>query len=491
MAASLSGTSVPISPAPIEGQAFTSVVARFSDADNNTDPKLFSAIIDWGNGHVSAGTVVGVASGGFAVIGSYTYPEEGAFRVSAQIIDKDGTVAVVRTTNIVADAALTATGVTIDTTQDRFLTNVVVAKFTDADPAGTATDFVATIAWGDGTSSTGTIVKDIHGGFDVLGSHTFDAPGAFAIQTQIRDGGSGVTSSQSYTPSSLVSDGAVPADHIDPNLLNPWGIVAGGSGPFWVSDNNAGVTTLYDGAGNVIPAVFTIPPPAGQTGTAAPTGVVFNGNDNEFLVNGPGTSAFFIFATEDGTISAWDGGSSAVLKIDNSHNPTAASGAVYKGLTLVTIPTGTLLPAGDYLFAANFRSGKIDVFNSSFKPVTLPAGAFQDPTIPAGYAPFGIRFMDGKLYVTYALQNAAKHDDVEGPGHGFVDVFSVGGFFTQRIGGIGSQPELNSPWGLALAPSNFGKFSNDLLVGNFGDSHVNPDYSHRLMQAARSGCCGA
>jgi len=334
-------------------------------------------------------------------------------------------------------------------------------------------DYVATINWGDGTSSAGTIVKDKNGGFDVLGSHTFTAPGAFSVQTQIRDGGLGVTSPQYYTSSSLVSDGAVPADNTDPNLLNPWGIVHGGGGPFWVSDNNAGVTTLYDGAGNVIPAVFTIPPPTRQTGTAASTGVVFNGNDKEFLVNGPGTSAFFSFATEDGTISAWDGGSSAVLKVDNSQKPTPADGAVYKGLSLVTIPAGNLLPAGDYLFATNFRSGKIDVFDSSFNPVKLPAGAFQDPTIPAGYAPFGIQLMNGSLYVTYAQQNAAKHDDVEGPGHGFVDVYNVGGFFTQRIGGTGFQPELNSPWGLVTAPSNFGKFSNDLLVGNFGDSHVN------------------
>jgi uncharacterized protein (TIGR03118 family) len=201
----------------------------------------------------------------------------------------------------------------------------------------------------------------------------------------------------------------------------------------------------------------TVPPPASAPGTtSAPTGIVFNGT-SDFVVSftdthGHTTSgpAAFIFATEDGTISGWNPGVSptgsspsvqAVLAVDNS-----ASGAVYKGLTEVTMPTtGGALPAGQYLFATNFHSGNIDVFDSSFKPVSLPAGAFQDATLPTGYAPFGIQSIGNAVYVTYAKQNAAKHDDVEGPGNGFVDVYSLSGKLMMRLGGAGVQPELNSP----------------------------------------------
>jgi uncharacterized protein (TIGR03118 family) len=154
--------------------------------------------------------------------------------------------------------------------------------------------------------------------------------------------------------------------------------------------------------------------------------------------------------------------------VDNSTqvNANGSTGAVYKGLALAS--NG----GSDFLYAANFRSGNIDVFDNTFKPVTLPTGAFHDPTLPSGFAPFGIQTINGNLYVTFAKQDAAKHDEVDGAGLGFVDVFSPAGFFLQRIGGTTTQPELNAPWGLAMAPANFGKFSGDLLVGNFGDSHV-------------------
>jgi uncharacterized protein (TIGR03118 family) len=150
----------------------------------------------------------------------------------------------------------------------------------------------------------------------------------------------------------------------------------------------------------------------------------------------------------------------------------SADGAVFKGLALLSVPAGSTLPQGQYLLATDFHNNRIDVFDASFQPVTLPLGAFSDPTLPAGYAPFGIQMLGGNVYVTYAQQDAAKHDDVAGVGHGLVDVYTPGGFFIQRVGGIGTQPELNSPWGLAMAPADFGKFSGDLLVGNFGDSHV-------------------
>jgi uncharacterized protein (TIGR03118 family) len=266
-----------------------------------------------------------------------------------------------------------------------------------------------------------------------------------------------------YVQQNLVSDllGVAPVQ--DSNLVNPWGMSSGPTTPIWVSDNGSGKTTLYNGLGQPFPVgaplVITIAPPAGGT-TSAPTGQVFNGNSSAFLLSAtPGSGARFIFATEDGTISGWNSGlTSSILKVDNS-----PSGAVYKGLAIGSNASG------NFLYAANFHNGSIDVFDTNFTQVTLPGG-FVDPTLPAGFAPFNIQNIGGKLYVTYAMQDAAKHDDVAGPGNGFVDVFDTNGNFLQRLVSMGP---LNSPWGLALAPSNFGQFSNDLLVGNFGDGVIN------------------
>jgi uncharacterized protein (TIGR03118 family) len=255
-----------------------------------------------------------------------------------------------------------------------------------------------------------------------------------------------------YVQRNLVSDlpGAV---FTDPDLVNPWGMSSSPTSPISVSDNGTGLATLYDGAGTKRPLVVTIIPPAGApAGTvAAPTGQVFNPT-SDFA------SARFIFATEDGTISAFTGSTTTFREVDNSF-----SGAIYKGLALAANATG------NFLYAANFRSGNIDVFDKNFKPATLPGG-FVDPTLPAGYAPFNIQEIGGKLYVTYAKQDAAKEDDEPGPGNGFLDVFDTDGALIARLV---SRGELNSPWGLALAPANFGEFSNDLLVGNFGDGRIN------------------
>jgi uncharacterized protein (TIGR03118 family) len=281
----------------------------------------------------------------------------------------------------------------------------------------------------------------------------------------------------SFTQTNLVSDIQGMAKTFDPNLVNPWGITHTPTSPWWVSDNNAGVSTLYNGAGQPFPTppnkplVVTIPSPSAPTG-GTPTGVVANPNTitrpNEFLVDGPGTAAHFIFATEDGTVAAWNSGSSAVIKADNSSNPSAKKGAVYKGLALAS--TG----GANFLYATNFRAGTIDVFDSSFHQVTLGSGAisgtFADNHIPHSYAPFGIATINGNLFVTYAKQNAAKHDDVAGPRRGFVDEFNPNGQLIQRVATRGT---LNSPWGLAVAPSSFGQFSGDLLVGNFGDGRIN------------------
>ena len=273
-----------------------------------------------------------------------------------------------------------------------------------------------------------------------------------------------------YRQTNLVSDLVGEAQFTDPNLVNSWGLVHGPATPWWVADNGTGVSTLYDGNGNAFPPpptgplVVTIPPPAGAApGTlAAPTGVIFNGNGGfNVSENGTSFSSLFIFDTEDGTISGWNPNfadrTHAVLAVDRSDK---SEGAVYKGLAIGSNSSGT------FIFATNFRFGTVEMFNSNFKRVH----SFTDHHLPKGYAPFGIQNIGGNLYVTFALQNAAEHDDVAGPGNGFVDVFDTSGNLIRRLISRGS---LNSPWGLALAPANFGQFSNDLLVGNFGDGHVN------------------
>ena len=271
-----------------------------------------------------------------------------------------------------------------------------------------------------------------------------------------------------YIQTNLVSDnGSIPGTVTDPHLVNPWGMAASSTGPFWVSDNGTGVTTLYNGnSGLPLSLVVTIPPAAGSAPgtTSTPTGQVFN-NTSGFAItdaNGAGRSTF-IFATEDGTISAWKGGApiqtTAIRVVDNS-----AAGAVYKGLAIGS--SG----AGDFLYAANFSANKIDVFGATFAPALL-SGAFTDPNLPAGYAPFNIQNLGGGLYVAYAAQDPAHpSNELAGPGAGIVDVFNTDGVLLRRVATGGT---LNAPWGLALAPADFGEFSNALLVGDFGDGLIN------------------
>ena len=274
-----------------------------------------------------------------------------------------------------------------------------------------------------------------------------------------------------YRQTNLVSDIAGLARVHDTNLVNAWGLSHSPTSPWWISDNGTGLATVYKGDGTPFAVggkalVVTIPPPAGSPAgtTAAPTGNVFNGTSDfvvtENNVSGP---SLFIFATEDGTIAGWNPNvpaflsTTAILVVDNS-----ATGAVYKGLALGRTS------AGNFLYATNFHAGNIDVFDKDFKPASL-AGSFSDPEIPAGFAPFNIQNLGNQLYVTYAKQDAAKHDDVAGEGNGFVNVFDTSGHFIERIA---SRGKLNSPWGLALAPAGFGKFSHDLLIGNFGDGRI-------------------
>jgi uncharacterized protein (TIGR03118 family) len=231
-----------------------------------------------------------------------------------------------------------------------------------------------------------------------------------------------------------------------------------------VSANGNGVATLYNGSGTPFPVgnplVVTIPAPDGESGPSAPTGQVFNGGTGGFTIseNGNSGSATFIFATEDGTISAWNpsvDATNAVLAVDNSD-----SGAVFKGLAIASTDSGKLL------FAADFHNGMVDVFDQNFHMVN----SFTDPFVPSNFAPFNVQVLDGHLFVTYAQQDNAKHDDVAGPGNGFVDEFDFGGHLLHRVAANGP---LDSPWGLDIAPASFGKLAGDLLVGNFGDGTIN------------------
>jgi uncharacterized protein (TIGR03118 family) len=265
-----------------------------------------------------------------------------------------------------------------------------------------------------------------------------------------------------YRQTNLVSDIPGVARITDPNLVNPWGMSAGPATPIWVSDNGSNVTTLYHGAINgsallPVPLVVGIP-------TGAPTGTVFNDAKNFDISSGKFHGPpLFIFATETGSIVGWNPAVPPPAPSVWAQLGVTVPNAVYKGLAITTDPTG------DFLYAANFRTGTVDVFNGKYKLVHW-AKAFQDPGIPAGYAPFNIQNFNGKLYVTYAKQDAEKHDDVAGAGHGFVDVYDLRGHLLQRLA---SRGHLNSPWGLAWAPAGFGHFAGDLLVGNFGDGTIN------------------
>jgi len=261
------------------------------------------------------------------------------------------------------------------------------------------------------------------------------------------------------------------APTFDPNLKNPWGLTRSSSSPFWVGNNNSGTSTLYDGQGNPFPPkqnggplVVTVPPPGFAPGTqSAPTGVVFNGSPTDFLL-APGKQAIFIFATEDGTISGWNPGvnpptsvTNAILKVDNS-DKGSANGAVYKGMTSAEIN------GHRFLYVTNFRSAKVEVYDTNFQRVRPGEDAFEDEGLPRGFAPFNVQNVGGTLFVTYAKQDALRHDPVGGDGFGFVELFTPAG---KHIGHLEHGDWFNAPWGVVWTTRDFGEFSNAILVGNF------------------------
>jgi uncharacterized protein (TIGR03118 family) len=288
--------------------------------------------------------------------------------------------------------------------------------------AGSATGAAGTGAAGTGTTSTGA-----------AGTGSTPAPAP--------------TPPPAPSPTyQVISTGDVT---IDPNLVNAWGLAFGPTGLMWVANAETGVGTVYDSSGQIAPIVGTIPPPAGGTPPSAPTGLVFNST-------GGLQGDAFIFATEGGTIAGWQSGSTAVTRVDNS-----PSGAIYKGLAIMSQNDTPRI------FATDFHNAKVDVFDTTYTRLGSPG--FVDPSLPAGYAPFGIQAIGTSIYVTYAKQDAAGQDDVKGAGNGYVDVYDFDGVLITRLI---TQGVLNAPWAVAMAPADFGVFSELLLVGNFGDGRI-------------------
>jgi uncharacterized protein (TIGR03118 family) len=295
-----------------------------------------------------------------------------------------------------------------------------------------------------------------------------------------------VTQAQHYKQTNLVSDIQGKAPVFDPNLKNPWGLTRSSGSPWWVGNNNSGTSTVYGSDGTTAtPAGFLpdppgslfnnfviVPPPGFAPDTqSAPTGVVFNGSRTDFLLDKgtpTGLPAVFIFATEDGTISGWDPGANvakgakppsinAVLEVDNSDNGSA-NGAVYKGATSAEVG------GKKFLYVTNFRSAKVEVYDSAFKRVHLDEDAFEAEGIPRGFAPFNVQNVGGTLFVTYAKQDALRHDPIGGDGLGFVELFSPSG---KHIGHLEHGDWFNAPWGVVWTTRDFGEFSNAILIGNF------------------------
>jgi len=266
-----------------------------------------------------------------------------------------------------------------------------------------------------------------------------------------------------YHQTNLVADQPGVAAQTDPNLQNAWGIAFNPNGAVWIANNHTGTTTLYDGNGVPIAGLPVVNVPDANGAVGSPTGAVFN-SSKDFNIT-PNNPAAFIFANESGSLAAWNPN----VDLHNAKvvGTPIAGKPIYKGLALAANGTA------HFLYATDFHNAKVRVFDSTFALVNAKQTLgcdFTDPSIPVGFAPFGIQNINGALYVTYAQQDAAKEDDVSGPGLGYVNIFDANGCLIKRFA---SQGALNAPWAVAVAPANFGIHSNQVLIGNFGDGTIN------------------
>jgi uncharacterized protein (TIGR03118 family) len=261
----------------------------------------------------------------------------------------------------------------------------------------------------------------------------------------------------------LVADRPGVAAVTDSNLVNPWGLARSSGSPWWISDNGPGLSTLYTGTGTIESLVVAIPPADTNSSTGTPTGAIFNGGNGFQLA--AGKPAVFLFVTEDGTISGWNPGvnpKAAVIVVNEKEK------SVFKGATIAEADVPWVGPTS-FLYVADFRRARIQIYDSSFNHVPSMEESFDDDSLPRGYAPFNVQNIGGNLYVTYALQDSAKHDEIDGAGLGYVDVYSPTGKLLKRLE---HGPWLNGPWGLVEASSDFGAYSHDVLVGQFGSGKI-------------------
>jgi uncharacterized protein (TIGR03118 family) len=278
---------------------------------------------------------------------------------------------------------------------------------------------------------------------------------------------------QHYTQTDLVSNESGVAPVTDPQLINPWGISRGSGTPWWVSDQRTGLSTLYNGAGTKEALIVTIPPadPTNKnTPTGTPTGTIANGSQTDFLL-APGKPALFLFSTNDGTIAGWNPTVAATLAVTVVKT---TDGSSYKGLT------SAFINGKSYLYAANFTKGRVDVYDNAFQPAKLSVdhsdrnagddddrsseNSFVDEKLPRDYVPFNVQAIGNDIVVTYALHEEGARFETDGPGLGFVDIYTSTGRLLRRLE---HGDWLNAPWGVALAPLDFGRFSHDLLIGQF------------------------
>jgi uncharacterized protein (TIGR03118 family) len=260
---------------------------------------------------------------------------------------------------------------------------------------------------------------------------------------------------QHFTQTNLVSPKTGGAAVTDPHLMNPWGLSRSSTSPWWVADAGTGLSTLYTGTGSIVDLVVTVPPANSKIKVGSPTGTVYNGGTGFQLT--PNKPATFLFVTEDGTISGWNSGTSAVIKVNENGK------SVYTGATIANIG------AESFLYVADVKQAKVQLFTSSFAPVTETSTAFKDPEIPPGYAPFNVQNIGGNIYVAFGLQNSAKDFVDFGSSLGWVAIFSPQGAF---LGRLEHGAHLNAPWGLVQASGDFGIYSHDILVGQFGTGQI-------------------